>query len=763
MDKVTIKPEQKWLNAIATYDKDFREWRARVDKILKRYRDESPSSTRKAQTKFNILWSNIQTLVPACFSRLPQPDVSRRFRDQDPVGRVASLILERVLDYEIQHYPDYRVTLGQCVYDRFLGGRGIAWARYEPHFKAMQQQAPTDGVQASEDQDEPGEELDYECAPTDYVAWKDFGHTVARTWEEVTAVWRVVYMSAQQLEARFGADVAKTIPLDSKPGEKKPGEEAPENRGVIYEIWDKPTKRVYWLAKSLGKFIDKRDDPLSLDGFFPCPRPLYATITNDSLVPVPDFVLYQDQANELDILADRITGLVRALQMKGVYDATQPELGRLFTEGMNTQMIPVKNWAAFAEKQGLAGAIDLVEVKPIAETLQIAYEAMEQVKGQVYEITGISDIIRGQTEASETATAQEIKGQYASLRLRRMQNDVSQFAAEMLALKAQIICNKFDPQVVARLASVDQLNPADQQYIGPAMELLFGARLTDPSAEPDKNPLRDFRIDIKADSLVQLDERAEKQDRVEFLTAVGGFLKEAAMVGAQAPTVVPLIMELLKFGVTGFKVGRTIEGVFDQVADQLKQAGPPPDPEQMRQQIEGQVKQQVQMDNAGKDIALNKRAADLDIREMKFTAQQEIARAKQDADSARQEAERVKYEYRNKAQQDQALGQVKDMIGQHEMHIEKAVSQEDLREQRMAEQAQKAEQSETSVQEIKELLSVLQEGLQGVVQMVNDLQKQPKLKAANKVRDKSGRLTHLERVYDDDSAEVIPIGERVAA
>lgn len=210
-------------------------------------------------------------------------------------------------------------------------------------------------------------------------------------------------------------------------------------------------------------------------------------------------------------------------------------------------------------------------------------------------------------------------------------------------------------------------------------------------------------------------------------------------------------------------MGRTIEGVFDQVADQLKQAGPPPDPEQMRQQIEGQVKQQVQMDNAGKDIALNKRAADLDIREMKFTAQQEIARAKQDADSARQEAERVKYEYRNKAQQDQALGQVKDMIGQHEMHIEKAVSQEDLREQRMAEQAQKAEQSETSVQEIKELLSVLQEGLQGVVQMVNDLQKQPKLKAANKVRDKSGRLTHLERVYDDDSAEVIPIGERVAA
>lgn len=658
-DRPKIRPEQKWLTAIAAYDKEFKPWAGRVDKLIQRYRDESTASTRRSQTKFNILWSNVQTLVPACFSRLPQPDVSRRFRDQDAVGRVASLILERVLDYEITHYPDYRVTLTQDVYDRFLGGRGTAWVRYEPHFKAQQQQAPTDGVQASEDQDEPGEELDYECAPVDYVHWKDFGHTVARTWEEVTAVWRVVYMTEQQLVERFGEKVAKKVPLDAKPGDKKNEDENPANRGVVYEIWDKPTKKVYWLAKSLSEFIDERDDPLGLDQFFPCPRPLYATITNDSLVPVPDFALYQDQANELDTLAGRINGLVKSLQLKGVYDATQPELGRLFTEANNTQMIPVKNWAAFAEKQGLAGAIDLVEILPIAETLKVAYEAMGQVKSQVYEITGISDIIRGQTDAGETATAQQIKGQYASLRLRSMQGAVSQFAAELLQLKAQVICNKFDPMVVAQLACVQQLNPADQQYIGPAMELLFGARLQDPAAEPDKNPLRDFRIDIEADSLVQLDEQAEKESRVEFLTAVGGFLEKAATVGAQAPQVVPLIMELLKFGVTGFKVGRSIEGVFDQVADQLKQAPPQQDPEQMRQQIEGQVKQQVQMDQAGKDVALNKRAADLDIREMKFQAEQQIA-----AERAR--ANQVARDYETKRQQDDAVREVEKLIGQHE-------------------------------------------------------------------------------------------------
>ena len=71
----------------------------------------------------------------------------------------------------------------QSVLDRFLGGRGTAWARYEPHIRASKTQTPVNGVEVTEDIDEPQEELDYECAPVDYVNWKDFGHSQARTWE----------------------------------------------------------------------------------------------------------------------------------------------------------------------------------------------------------------------------------------------------------------------------------------------------------------------------------------------------------------------------------------------------------------------------------------------------------------------------------------------------------------------------------------------------------------------------------------------------
>lgn len=586
-----------WMRCIADYSQEFKAWEGRVEKIIKRYRDDRgihvSSNTR---ARFNILWSNVQTLVPATFSRLPQPDVSRRFRDNDPVGRVASLILERALDFEIQHYGDYRATMKQSVTDRFLGGRGTAWARYEPHIRAVSQGLPEDGEGVTEDIDTPDEELEYECAPVDYVHYKDFGHSVARTWEEVTRVWRKVYMTRAACVARFGEDEGSKIPLDSSPKDKNSQanvESQSQQLALVIEGWDKETKQAVWISKSLGKVLDQKDDPLGLEGFFPCPRPLFATMTNDTLVPIPDFTLYQDQAAELDRLCDRIDGLIKALQVKGVYNAEFPAIARIFNEASNTQMIPIKDWAAFAEKSGLTGALEMIDLKPIYEALMRCYEAMEQVKQQVYDITGISDIVRGVSKAQETATAQRIKGQYATLRLKANQDEVAEYATEILRMKAQIMCNKFDVQTMAKISAVEQLTPEDQQHIPAAMQLLLGERAANPEMESEQseNPLRSFRIGIAADTLVQMDEEAEKESRVEFLTAVGAYLEKALPVVQAAPDAGSLVIDLLKFGVTGFKVGKQIEGSIDEALDRMRNAAkqpkqPPPDPEMMKVQAQ---------------------------------------------------------------------------------------------------------------------------------------------------------------------------------
>src|SRR5207248_1668145 len=163
----------------------------------------------------------------------------------------------------------------------------------------------------------------------------DFGHSVARVWEEVGQAWRWVYLGEEALKKRF-PDTWKKVPLtDAVPklnGNKANGD---NDKAKICELWDKETGKVVWLSKECQDFLDEHNDPLALECFFPCPKPLYATTTTDSLVPVPDFVLYQDQAADLDILADRIDGLIKALRVRGIYDASQPALQRLLTEGDN--------------------------------------------------------------------------------------------------------------------------------------------------------------------------------------------------------------------------------------------------------------------------------------------------------------------------------------------------------------------------------------------------------------------------------------------
>jgi hypothetical protein len=630
---------EDWYNCIAQYERTFKEWEGRADKIVKRYRDESRSRNNPT-AKFNILWSNVQTITPAVFARLPRPDVSRRFRDNDPIGRVASMMLERALEYEIEHYGDYASAMKQCVQDRLLGGRGTAWVRYEPHIvgqaAGMGEGAPDDGFQVTEDTDEAEteggiyredqERIEYECAPVDYVYWRDFGLTVARTWEEVTAVWRKVYMERAALVERFGEELGGKIPLDTKPEtskafNEKMGEMARE--ALIYEIWDKATGQVIWLSKSMGKILDTRDDPLQLENFWPCPKPMFSTLTTDSLIPVPDYVLYQDQARQLDTLADRIDGFIQALKVRGVYDAAEPSLARLFTEGENNALLPVKNYGAFSEKGGLTGAINLVDIRPIAEGLQMAYQAMDQVKGQIYEIMGIADIQRGQTDPNETLGAQIIKSNNASGRLKTMQHEVVNFATALLQIKAQIICQHFTDDTIVKISGAMQLSLQDQAFIPQALQLL--------KDEPAKN----FRIEVTSDSMIYQDEQQEKQDRVEFLTAVSQFIQIALPTAQAAPELTPLLMEMLKFGVTAFKAGKGMEGLIDETADKFRQQAQaqegqpkPPSPEMQKLQMQAQMEQaKMQAQSQAKQAEMQ---AQLQMEQQKMQMQMELEKAKQE-------------------------------------------------------------------------------------------------------------------------------------
>ena len=460
-------------------------------------------------------------------------------------------------------------------------------------------------------------------------------------------------MDRPALVERFGEDLGGKIPLDTKPESSKTFAEKMgegSHEAVIYEIWDKTSGEVIWLSKSMGKILDTRADPLQLENFWPCPKPMFSTLTTDSLVPVPDFVLYQDQARQLDTLADRIDGFIQALKVRGVYDAAEPSLARLFSEGENNALLPVKNYGAFSEKGGLQGAINLVDIKPIAEGLNMAYQAMEQVKGQIYEIMGIADIQRGQTDPNETLGAQIIKSNNASGRLKTMQHDVVNFATALLQIKAQIICQHFTDDTIVKISGAMQLSPQDQALIPQALQLLKN--------EPAKN----FRIEVTSDSMIYQDEQQEKQDRVEFLSAVSSFMQTALPVATNAPELTPLLMEMLKFGVTAFKAGKGMEGLIDETADKFRQQAKamegqpkPPTPEMQKMQMT------MQLEQAKMQAAQAKAQQDMQLEQQKMQMQMELEKAKQEYQAQENQLKFQLEDQRNRqqAEMDMKVAQMK--------------------------------------------------------------------------------------------------------
>ncbi len=630
--KEEAKSSQDWFNALELSKKEMAKWTERGEKIVKRYRDER--SEFGSGRRYNILWSNIRTLLPAVYAKKPKAECARRYKDADPVGRVASEVLQRALQYEIDQYSDFDSGLRHSIIDRLLPGRGVAWVRFEPQYTPGEPEDVGETQITDDVEPEMEQTLQYECSPVDYVYWKDFRHSPARTWEEVTWVARRVYMSKEEGIERFGEDF-KTIPLSHEPigtEELKRDGVNTENmkKAVVWEIWDKPTKTACWVAVGHDKVLDCKPDPLELDCFFPCPKPLFATLTTDSLVPVADYIMYQDQAQELDTLTERIGKLVEAVKVVGVYDSSAPGIQRMLNEGVDNTLIPVDTWAAFGERGGLKGSVDFLPLDMVVNALQQLYAAREQAKQVIYEVTGLSDIIRGASVASETATAQQIKSQYASLRLKEMQSDVARFASDILRIKAQIMCAFYRPEALVSMSGME--GTQDAQYLPQALQLL------------QNDTLRAFRIEVETDSLVELDEAQEKSDRMEFLTAASGFIEKAIQA---PPELAPLLGEMLMFGVRSFKAGKGMEATLEQFiqasAEKAKQPQQPqPNPEMLKLQADQQASQMsMQMEHAKMQATQQLEHGKFQLEQAKMQAAQQAEQQRLAADmqAAQQKAE----------------------------------------------------------------------------------------------------------------------------
>lgn len=626
---------RKWCAEIKAAEKGQRKWVDRGGKIEKIYADERDMNTARAR-RFNILYSNVETLRPAVYMQTPKAQATRRYRDRDPVARLASMLLQRSIQCSCELY-DFDGAMDQAVRDRLLPGRGVLWVSYEPGF-------------AGEGDDQA---LVYENATASYVPWQDFLHSVARTWDEVRWVARRFYKTRSELakwlvEAGLAKDIkaarkqAKTIQLDfTAEGKEKTEEGLDDERGKaqIWEVHDKESGQVIYVAPGSNEYaiVGARRPAVQFRDFFPTPRPLLATTTAKTLIPTPDYAQYQDQAEELNRVTERIGVLQKALKVAGVYPSDSEELAQLI-EASDNRMIPVKNWAMFAEGGGAKGRIEWFPVEIVAEVLKGLYEIREQAKQTLYEVSGIGDILRGATDPDETATAQGIKAKWGSLRVRRIQKDVMRYAADIMRLKAEVIAEKFEDRTILAMAGVDQellakyvppapppepppeLAQAAQQNpaVGQQLQQMMQQQAQAAQQKAIKDFLgqvfqllrddtaRSFRIDVETDSTLEPDMQEEKQVAVEFVTAMTTFMEKAAPMTQQGPEAAKVVGEMMLFAVRRFDKVDQLEQTIEQAMEAAAKPRPPqPAPEMMKvqAQIEGK-KAELQMKQEGHQAEL---------------------------------------------------------------------------------------------------------------------------------------------------------------
>lgn len=581
-DKKTTSADlyKHWVKEFSAAKKAISKWHKEGEKTVSKFLDDKRGDFNDAvenTTRLNLFHANIVTLMSMLYGRIPKVEVARRFADaDDDQARVAGQILSRMLNTDIEEAgEDVASVFRNCLQDRLIPGMGTARVKYEF--------------------DEENGEIKNEWVDIVYTYWKDVLWSPARTYAELR--WKAYrsYLSKEQVKERFPkCDLSKLSFTSKGPLSKgrydKEDEANPQCE--IWEIWDKESRCVYYWSEGYETMLEKVPDPLELEGFWPDPPPMIANLTTTRYMPRSDYAIAQDLYNEIDELETRITMLTRACKLVGVYDKTQEGVQRMFSEGVENDLIPVDNWAMFSEKNGLQGVINWLPLKDVVGAVQILTEKQSEKIQKLYQITGMNDVMRGaaqQGSARVSATQRQLEANYGSIRIEALQNEFARWVSDLQALKAEIIAKHFQPYCIVQQSNI--LMTPDAAHAQKAIELIKA-----PGASR-------WRITVRPETLAIADYAQLKQERTEYLMGVAQFMQSSGPMLEMNPAAAPFLMKLMKWGLAGFRGSSEIEGIVDRAITTLEKQPPQQksDPAAEKAKAEMQ-KMQMEMQMRGEEM-----------------------------------------------------------------------------------------------------------------------------------------------------------------
>ncbi|MEB0057304.1 hypothetical protein [Variovorax sp. LG9.2] len=632
--QVRMKAQKTWAAEINASTKELETFHKRGREINDAYIYTGKTKANGKDHLFNLWKVTVNTQRDAIYSSFPSPTASRMYLDpNDAVGRVAGELLERAMNTEDVQSSRASTAYKNIVQDYLCIGGAFGWVRYVTKASDEEQLALSGDVD-DETAELPNASplLKDERIEVDHVNWEDVRWSPARTADEVRWIARKVYMPKSEFEERFpDADNFDYGEDDEQVNEaKSDNPSGPQNIVIpeveVWEIWDKTSLQVFFMREGCAKILEIKDDPYGLPEFFPAVF-LFGNHTTGNYIPNSDYIDAQYQYKQLNKLTARIDALIDSARVTGVYDASIPELQHLISKAQDGELLPIEKYGALAANQGLKGSVDFLPLDQFITGLNGLTAQRNDVKQQIYELTGISDIIRGSTSPYETKGAQQMKAQFASARLQAKAREVAEFFSGIYRVKGFLMVKFYEPQrFIARAGTI---NPADQQYVQQAYELL-------------KNEEIAFnQINVSVDTLQQDQWSQEQTAVVSFITTIGTMLEQTAPLIQQDPTMKPLIYQALLLGASRFRAAKTFEGflssqlsqAMQQLQGQAPGSNPAADKEAAAQQAEQQQAQQAQQQaaqadqaklQATTDIEKGKAATAVQIKQMELAANEQI-------------------------------------------------------------------------------------------------------------------------------------------
>ena len=636
-----------WDNQINEIKKDseYKAYLKTANIILNRYQNRKNTAkseivsiteygdSRICNDGYNVIFKITETILPFLIPYIPEIIVERQNKDKDPVGNLASRILERCLN-NFTKEPIFKNIIDIATKDGWIQGQGVAWLGKEEIIKR------------TEIINELGETtiqdvMERQEITIDYVAPEDFFHNKARNEKELDWVARRVFLSKEDFEREFEKDASNYLEKGEKAKTK--------NKAIVFEIWDKVDRKIRYFAEQKreeGKsdeLLKSEDYPEGFDFDFPCECLQFVKKTN-SLIPTPilDNIIYLQEL--IDTQTRKIKSINDDLQIKGVYDKSIGQLEKALSSNNENKLYPIE----FNKDGSLQNAIMFFPLQEIITALQTNIDARQNNIDKAMELIGDNPILEGITNSQDAYGTNRLKGSFGTMRVQEYQKYKVEFLDKLLKKIGTIFCSFADYFLVEYSNIEFDTNQEDRALLPQAIKLLKNEKL------------KKCRLIIETDSTKAYYDESYRTQLNEFFTSLINDLNQSAGIIQAVPSFAGVFKAIVMAKVRSQRVGRNFESDIERAIDQSIQ-------QLMMQQSQPQDNGKMQAEIQKSQVELQKANIMAQQKSQELQARVQIETMKQQAEDNRQQ-EVLKKDYR---QQDinQQIAETKALLEKQKLDL----------------------------------------------------------------------------------------------